>query len=262
VNPLDARIRAETFGILSNFRNWLAVVASNLREFQLKFCRIIHLLILWIGPLFPNGNVIFAQFFFQKAKMTGPDHFPVENLSPCPTIFPVGNWNMETESTTKPAQLTPKARGHRILILYVTIVTAVLTSIAGLKAYRRHLHRAEDEKFFRDVMIIQEALSQYASETDPAATVNRKLSPTVSGTASDSSAIAGKWRIKKEESQGREITSIVLENPKRNLREMESLDAKLDDGNLSSGPMSLKGKESYSIEILESRSEENLPSSQ
>ncbi|MDR2677325.1 MAG: hypothetical protein LBB26_02030 [Puniceicoccales bacterium] len=135
-----------------------------------------------------------------------------------------------------------------VLVVFIAVV------LWGAATVKNGWKRREDQRFLRDVALIQEAFTQLA-EGD----TEHNLSPVEGAHAGAvvpeiaKTAINGNWHIQQtQRGDGRILTEIVVTNPDRSMKEMEKLDAKLDDGNLSTGSFVLKGKDSYGISVMES----------
>jgi hypothetical protein len=103
-------------------------------------------------------------------------------------------------------------------------------------------------------MIIQEALSQYSAEMHPDSEVRPLLQPKERG----KSPTAGRWQIHRNEQNGDKITTeLIIHNPDRSLREMGTIDAQIDDGNLASGSLILRDRDTYVLSLFEEASDSN-----
>jgi hypothetical protein len=149
------------------------------------------------------------------------------------------------------SKLQPRpARLSRLLWRAGTLLAIGL--VFGTILFFRHAKRKREDQFLREVMLIQEALAQFSLQTGGR---GQKFHPVrsvrVPEEATDA-AIEGQWRIQRSEGGSRDgITEFIIENPNRSLQEMVSLDAAVDDGDLSSGNFTLRGRNSYSIRLLE-----------
>jgi hypothetical protein len=156
---------------------------------------------------------------------------------------------------------TKKRTRRQFYIFGGTLVAFVVVVLWGAATVKSGWRRREDQRFLRDVALIQEAFTQLA-EGD----TEHNLSPVEGAHAVPVSAeiaktsIDGNWHIQQtQRGDGRILTEIVVTNPDRSMREMEKLDAKIDDGNLSTGNFVLKGKDSYGIAVMESHTTTEAP---
>ncbi|MDR3117665.1 MAG: hypothetical protein LBT98_03820 [Puniceicoccales bacterium] len=138
-----------------------------------------------------------------------------------------------------------------VAALYAMVGVFFITVIFGLCLYRKSQRREADTRFLRDILVIQEALCQYEEltdgEADPFQTVRSKRLRDQITTCS----IGGHWKLERKLRGGNQaVTEFVVENPSRSIREMESFDWDMDDGNLASGKFSIRGHGVYSIEVL------------
>jgi hypothetical protein len=162
----------------------------------------------------------------------------------------------EAGSANKAEDDSAKKRTRRQLYIFGGILVAfVVVVLWGAATVKSGWRRREDQRFLRDVALIQEAFTQLA-ESDG----EHNLSPiegASAGTVATEIAktpVSGNWRIQQtQRGDGRVLTEIVVSNPDRSMKEMEKLDAKIDDGDLSTGNFVLKGKDSYGIGVVESR---------
>ncbi|MDR1456912.1 MAG: hypothetical protein LBI34_02550 [Puniceicoccales bacterium] len=141
--------------------------------------------------------------------------------------------------------------------LYVfggVIVVFVVVVLWGASLIKNGWKRREDQRFLHDVALIQEAFTQLA-ESD----TEHGLAPVESGHNEaisleiSKTPINGNWQIQQTQREaGKVVTEIVITNPNRSMREMEKIDAQIDDGDLSTGNFVLKGKDTYGIGVMES----------
>ncbi|MDR2340937.1 MAG: hypothetical protein LBD72_01205 [Puniceicoccales bacterium] len=144
---------------------------------------------------------------------------------------------------------------RRFCVFGCVLVAFAGVVLWGAATVKSGWKRREDQRFLRDVALIQEAFTQLAeNDTD------HNLSPievTHTGpiaTEISKTPISGNWQIQQtQRGEGRVLTEIVVTNPDRSMKEMEKFDAKIDDGDLSTGNFILKGKDSYGIGVMESR---------
>jgi hypothetical protein len=126
-----------------------------------------------------------------------------------------------------------------------------ITVIFGLCLFRKSQRRDADARFLRDILVIQEALCQYEEltdgEADPVQAVrSKRLRDQITACS-----IGGHWKLERKLRGGNQaVTEFVVEGPARSIREMESFDWDMDDGNLASGKFSIRGHGVYSIEVL------------
>ncbi|MDR1438288.1 MAG: hypothetical protein LBI69_04510 [Puniceicoccales bacterium] len=138
------------------------------------------------------------------------------------------------------------------LFFYVAISALTVATIFGIWQFRRISKRFEDQRFLRDIMVIQEALAQYADQGDGNAI--SELGDKSAGMRDLSINVSDEknWHIQQtQHDDGHTTTEIIINDSNRTLADMERLDAQLDDGNLSTGNFILKGKDSYAVRILE-----------
>ncbi|MDR0727631.1 MAG: hypothetical protein LBF26_01925 [Puniceicoccales bacterium] len=154
-----------------------------------------------------------------------------------------------------------KGSRRRLYLFGGILVAFVIVVLWGAAVIKGGWKRREDQRFLRDVALIQEAFTQLA-EGD----TEHNLAPVESkGNAIVDSEIAktpisGNWHIQQtQQKDGRVLTEIVVTNPDRSMKEMEKLDAKIDDGDLATGNFVLKGKDSYGIGVMESRTVVTAP---
>ena len=128
-----------------------------------------------------------------------------------------------------------------------------LVIVLGIFAIRRAIRRSQDERFFHEIMLMQGALEQYANQSgrgEPSYTVLRQNDPKNEHTKTP---IDGKWRIKhSNRGKNRASTEIIVEHPDRTLKQMEKLDAAIDDGNLATGNFRIVAPDTYSLKVLDS----------
>jgi hypothetical protein len=146
----------------------------------------------------------------------------------------------------------PEKKSNRFAIfIYAVVGIFLLTLFFGILMARKNRKQAEDARFLRDIMVVQEALLQYIELTDGGADASvpvrsKRLRETVA-----ECSIGGRWRLtRKERSGSLVVTEFVVENPSRTVQEMEVFDLDVDDGNLSTGKFAIKGHGIYAIEIL------------
>lgn len=129
-------------------------------------------------------------------------------------------------------------------LFYFTMILVIVAVVIGIFWAKKLLREFQDQRFLRDVQVIQEAFNQYnqgKNEMAPSAIPQEMRE-----------SLGGNWRVEKSEKpSGVEVTEIVIENPDRSLAEMEILDKKIDDGDLSTGKFTLKGRDVYSIKVLQ-----------
>jgi hypothetical protein len=138
----------------------------------------------------------------------------------------------------------------------VLVVAGGFVAVAialGVFAIRRSIRKAQDERFFHEIMLMQEALEQYANQSgrgEPSYTVLRHGD---SGDDCSKTPIDGKWRVRhSSKGKNRTCTEIIVENPDRTLKQMEKIDAAVDDGNLATGNFRIVAPDTYSIKVLDS----------
>jgi hypothetical protein len=133
-----------------------------------------------------------------------------------------------------------------VLVVFVGVV------IWGSETIKSMRKRWENQSFLHDMAVIQEAFVQLA-EGDP----EHRLIPVETGHEAEhveatQASISGNWHIEQTpQRDGKVLTEIVVTNPDRTIKEMEKLDAQIDDGDLSTGNFVLKGRDSYGISVME-----------
>ncbi|MDR2667850.1 MAG: hypothetical protein LBB38_02315 [Puniceicoccales bacterium] len=146
-----------------------------------------------------------------------------------------------------------RASSTRKTVLVVAGGFVALALALGIFAIRRSIRKSQDERFFREIMLMQEALEQYANQSgrgEPSYTTLRHadVHDDVSKTP-----ISGKWRIRHSgKGKNRASTEIIVEQPDRTLKQMEKIDATVDDGNLATGNFRLVAPDDYAIKLLDS----------
>ncbi|MDR3316496.1 MAG: hypothetical protein LBS68_00230 [Puniceicoccales bacterium] len=147
-------------------------------------------------------------------------------------------------------QESPRTPGVRSRIFWLVFVFVVAAAIIGFAVLRRSIRRAQDARFLREIMLVQEALAQFAEASSDEVAPRTKLAGDAAGSAMET-AIGGRWRLRHSEGDSQESsTELLIENPNRPISEMEALDAAIDDGDLSTGAFVLRGPDSYSIKLL------------
>jgi hypothetical protein len=139
------------------------------------------------------------------------------------------------------------------LLFVVAGGLAAVAVVLGILAIRRSIKRSQDERFFHEIMLMQEALDQYANQSgrgEPSYTILRQSDLKTEPMATP---IDGTWHIKhSNKGKNRSCTEIIVEHPDRTLREMEALDAAIDDGNLATGNFRIIAPDTYSLKVLDS----------
>jgi hypothetical protein len=144
-------------------------------------------------------------------------------------------------------------RPARTLVVAVSAGFVALALLLGLLAIRRSIRRTQDERFFREIMLVQEALEQYSNQSsrgEPSYAVLRRSDPK---NELAKTPIDGKWRINLvNKGKNRESAEIIVDHPDRTLKQMEELDAAIDDGNLATGNFRIIAPDTYALRVLDS----------
>jgi hypothetical protein len=158
---------------------------------------------------------------------------------------------METQKTVS---ATPPPHSRRP---WIFAACAILALIFSVLFFHSHARRTQETRLIRELMLLQEAVKQFAAQTGNGGTDVPSILPKKNLEAASSLPIGGQWRIQRvEEGARRGTTELIIDGPSRTIKEMERLDAAIDDGNLAAGTFTLKGLDAYSIRLLERGSED------
>jgi hypothetical protein len=146
----------------------------------------------------------------------------------------------------------PMSFAKSVVVLLACGLVA-LAIFLGIFCIRKSIRRSQDERFFREIMLMQDALEQYTTQagsdepTYPAINYDSAKKP------NSRTPIDGKWRLRQTyDSKNRPSTEIVVEDPNRTMKQMEELDATIDDGDLATGKFRLLESNTYSLQVLDS----------
>jgi hypothetical protein len=146
---------------------------------------------------------------------------------------------------------------RRRVAIYAAAASLIIAAVVSIWQFKRISRRIEDQKFLRDIMVIQEALTQYAEQTHGDKNVDVERNGGNVQQVLEQNNSGNKWHIEQSnQSNGRIVTEVVIESPNRSLSEMETLDSRIDDGDLSTGNFKLKGKDTYSLRLMEMKNED------
>jgi hypothetical protein len=134
------------------------------------------------------------------------------------------------------------------LIVAFFLITIVV--LFGIFRIRSLIRQSQNRHFIGEVLLLQESLNQYAYQaehTEPTyPALGRKLPK-----KSRPMRIDGQWKIRhSRDGKSRPVTDLVIEHPNRTMREMERLDAAIDDGDLATGHFRMIAPDVYSLQIL------------
>ncbi|MDR0340617.1 MAG: hypothetical protein LBH53_03625 [Puniceicoccales bacterium] len=134
------------------------------------------------------------------------------------------------------------------LLLSVFFVTVAV--LFGIFRVRSHIRQSQNRRFVEEVLLLQESLNQYAYQAEPAEptypAIGKKLQK-----KPPRSPIDGRWKIRHfYDSKDQPVTNLVVEHPNRTMREMERLDAAIDDGDLATGHFRMIAPDVYALQIL------------
>lgn len=170
--------------------------------------------------------------------------------------------NIEESQRRDVAYAKRVARG-RFVLVYGGVVLFGLIFGGGLFWLHREIRAFQNERFLRDVVVVQEALTQYAMQnpnsTDKPYGDALKNPQTIDGPApkiqaTTMNSLDADWRIQREEKKdGTVVTEMVINNPDRTVEEMEELDKQIDDGDVTTGKFIMKSPGVYSLKIMQSR---------
>jgi hypothetical protein len=157
--------------------------------------------------------------------------------------------------TQKKSPGSPSAR-HRLLWIFA--IGAILLSIIGMFLSSHRARQTQEARLIRELMLIQEAVKQFAAQTGDGGPGAPSILPKKEVEAASSLPIGGQWRIHRIEGGPRHgTTELIIDEPNRSITEMEQVDASFDDGNLASGTFTLRGRNSYSIRLMDRYAEED-----
>lgn len=154
-------------------------------------------------------------------------------------------------------KLTRKEKGTtdapkcRVGMPWLLVTFCMAVAIFAFALARNSVRKAQNVRFLREVMLMQETLAQFVEQSTDEIPIRARLQSERVERIAGETALAGQWHLRHTNtgSQGL-VTEIVIDNPDRTIREMEALDAILDDGDLASGNFVLRGPDSYAIKLL------------
>jgi hypothetical protein len=144
-----------------------------------------------------------------------------------------------------------KSPRHSSGTFWLFIALAIAVAMVGFSLFRHAIRRAQDVRFLREVMLLQESLAQFVEQSsDEVPTRSRLQSERVERVAGEN-AIDGQWHLRHSDVGAKGIvTELIIEAPNRSIKEMEAIDAIMDDGDLTTGNLVLRGHDSYSVKLL------------
>lgn len=154
------------------------------------------------------------------------------------------------------------ARG-RFVLVYGGVILFGFIFGGGLFWLHREIRAFQNERFLRDVVVVQEALTQYAMQNpnspdkpygDAVQNPQTIEGPAPKIQTTSMNTLDADWHIQREEKKdGTVVTEMVIKNPDRTVEEMEELDKQIDDGDISTGKFTMKSPGVYSLKIMQSR---------
>ncbi|MDR2663901.1 MAG: hypothetical protein LBB14_00005 [Puniceicoccales bacterium] len=141
----------------------------------------------------------------------------------------------------------------KIFLLSLTALFVVIAVLLGIRHVRSSIRQFQDRRFIRKVLLMQESLNEYANQAGSTEPVYPAMGKKLPKELSSFTPIKGTWKIRHfRDSKNRPVTDVVVEQPNRTMKEMENLDALIDDGDLATGHFRMIGPGTYSLQILSS----------
>lgn len=131
---------------------------------------------------------------------------------------------------------------HFSKFLFALIICLIA---GGLVLRRRIAYAQENERFMRDIAVVENAFFQYAEGGDQKSSAGAPSLPANSNLRIE----------KKQHHDGTEVTEILINAAHQSKEKMAELDRKIDDGDLTTGRFTIRNHNLYAMKLMESKKE-------